>query len=268
MAAGPNREMQIGQVLKDARARAGLELRAIEERTKIRTKYLRAIENEEWDALPSSAYAKGFLRSYAEALGLDGEALVDEYRRRVESVHGPAGYGRSEQALEGRRRLGERGTGPRPALVVAALVLIGVVVALVIGLDGGDRPGEDRDRSAGRGQAQGSNRGGERSGRPEAPARGTVTLGLKIREPVEICLLGGAGQALIDGQVLAAGTRDAYERERFELRFPSGFDRDQLAVELDQDRRVLPRADGPVAYMIVAPQRIKRLPAPPGERCP
>src|ERR671914_2391097 len=104
-------EMRIGEVLKQARSRAGLDIRAVEEQTKIRFKYLRALEDEEWDALPSSAYAKGFLRTYAQLLGLDGEALTDAYRRQVERGRtDPTFLG--DQVLEQRRRLSSESQGP------------------------------------------------------------------------------------------------------------------------------------------------------------
>ena len=82
--------LPIGEVLKRARTRRKVDIHTVEEQTKIRTKYLRALENEEWDVLPGRAYAKGFLRTYAQFLGLDGDALVDEYRRTVESAAGHA----------------------------------------------------------------------------------------------------------------------------------------------------------------------------------
>jgi cytoskeletal protein RodZ len=83
MAAGAQfEEVRIGETLKRARTRAGLDIRTAEERTKIRIKYLRALESENWEAIPSPAYAKGFLRTYAGVLGLDPDALVDDYRRR------------------------------------------------------------------------------------------------------------------------------------------------------------------------------------------
>ena len=62
--------------------RQELDFAALEERTKIRPKYLRALEDEQFDILPAPTYVKGFLRSYAEALGLDGQPFVDEYNSR------------------------------------------------------------------------------------------------------------------------------------------------------------------------------------------
>src|SRR5919201_3946006 len=81
--------LQIGEVLKRTRSRHRIDISKVEQETKIRTKYLRALESEEWEVLPGPAYAKGFLRTYAQFLGLDGDALVDEYRRSVESSLGP-----------------------------------------------------------------------------------------------------------------------------------------------------------------------------------
>ena len=108
-------EMRIGQVLEQRATRAGLEIADVEEQTKIRAKYLRALESEDWDELPSSAYAKGFLRTYSQLLGLDAEALVDEYRRQVESELDEPSYPLGDQVLE-RRRAARRVAG-RPSRV-------------------------------------------------------------------------------------------------------------------------------------------------------
>jgi hypothetical protein len=255
-------EMRIGEVLKQARARAGLDIRAAEEQTKIRVKYLRALEDEEWDALPSSAYAKGFLRTYAQLLGLDGEALADAYRRQVERGRtDPTFLG--DQVLERRRRLAGESRRPRWGwIAVAAAVAIGGVL-LVIGLvgnddeDGGDR---DRGRAAANGKHRGDNRGDEQP-------KGSVTLALSIHEPVQICLVGGGGQALIDGQVLNPGDQESYERKSFELRFPAGFSASQFDLEIAGMPRRLPKADGPAAFDVIAPQRVVEA-KPPGKDCP
>src|SRR5215472_7146560 len=74
----------IGTTLREARMRARIDMTEVETRTKIRAKYLRAIENEEWDLLPGPVYVKSFLRTYGDFLGLDSRLLVDEYKRRYE----------------------------------------------------------------------------------------------------------------------------------------------------------------------------------------
>lgn len=73
---------EIGNSLREARVRQGLELGDAEQATKIRTKYLRGLEEERFEVLPAQTYVKGFLRSYAEFLGLDGQIYVDEYNSR------------------------------------------------------------------------------------------------------------------------------------------------------------------------------------------
>ena len=73
---------EIGSSLREARLRQGLDFPAIEAGTKIRGKYLRALEDEQFAQLPAQTYVKGFLRTYAEYLGLDGELYVDEFNSR------------------------------------------------------------------------------------------------------------------------------------------------------------------------------------------
>src|SRR5579884_3234356 len=74
----------IGSTLREARMRARIDIGEVEAHTKIRAKYLRAMENEEWDLLPGPVYVKSFLRTYGDYLGLDSRMLVDEFRRRYE----------------------------------------------------------------------------------------------------------------------------------------------------------------------------------------
>src|SRR3954467_3531757 len=74
----------IGETLREARMRQHLDIADVEDRTKIRAKYLRALENEEFGMLPGSTFVKTFLRTYAEVLGLDPHLLVEEYRATYE----------------------------------------------------------------------------------------------------------------------------------------------------------------------------------------
>ena len=74
---------EIGSSLRAAREHQKLGLADVEEATRIRTKYLRALEDERWDVLPGTAYVKGFLRTYADFLGLDGAQFVEEFNERI-----------------------------------------------------------------------------------------------------------------------------------------------------------------------------------------
>src|SRR2546429_1969252 len=73
---------EIGTSLREARLRKQVDIVQAEQGTKIRAKYLRALEDEEFELLPSQTYVKGFLRTYAEYLGLDGQLYVDEFNSR------------------------------------------------------------------------------------------------------------------------------------------------------------------------------------------
>ena len=72
----------IGSSLKDARLRMGLDLPTAAEATKIRSRHLQALEDEQFDVLPGQTYVRGFLKTYADFLGLDGQLYVDEYSSR------------------------------------------------------------------------------------------------------------------------------------------------------------------------------------------
>jgi cytoskeleton protein RodZ len=81
---------EIGSSLREARTRQELELSQAERDTRIRAKYLRALEDERFDVLPGPAYTKGFLRTYADYLGLDAQPFVDEYNTRFAPEEEPA----------------------------------------------------------------------------------------------------------------------------------------------------------------------------------
>lgn len=74
--------MSNGQTLKETREALGLTLEAAEEETKIRKKYIDALEHEDYAVLPGRVYAKAFLRTYAKYLGLDSESMVLEFDHR------------------------------------------------------------------------------------------------------------------------------------------------------------------------------------------
>ena len=120
---------EIGNSLREARLRRHIEFSDAEHGTKIRGKYLRALEDERFELLPSHTYIKGFLRSYAEYLGLDGQLYVDEYNSRfvVGEEDAPMRSPRRVPAAKSRRS--ER---RESNIVLLALTAIGLVTALVI----------------------------------------------------------------------------------------------------------------------------------------
>jgi cytoskeleton protein RodZ len=117
---------EIGSSLREARLRQGLDFPELEQATKIRGKYLRALEDEQFDVLPAQTYVKGFLRNYAEYLGLDGQLYVDEYNSRY--VLG------DDEPLPRPRRSQPQRRAPRVESRVVLLTVLGIaaVTGLVI----------------------------------------------------------------------------------------------------------------------------------------
>jgi helix-turn-helix protein len=116
---------EIGHSLSEARARRQIEFAQAEQATKIRGKYLRALEDERFDVLPSETYVKGFLRTYADYLGLDGQLYVDEYNSRF--VTGEDWLPRVQRNSPGQKR--ERRLQANVVLIaIAAIAVVTVVV--------------------------------------------------------------------------------------------------------------------------------------------
>src|SRR5215211_5051720 len=131
----------IGATLREARMRQRIDISEIESETKIRAKYLRALENEEWDLLPGPTYVKSFLRTYAEALGLDGKLLIEEYKLRHERLSDVEMQPIRPPGARDPRRRRRRGSGRAIAVMT---VVAGILVALYfLGQSGDDGGGED-----------------------------------------------------------------------------------------------------------------------------
>jgi cytoskeletal protein RodZ len=75
-------EGKIGRILEQTRRERGISLEEVEHATKIRKRYLTGLEREDYALLPDAVYAQGFLKTYANFLGLDGEALSRQIRSR------------------------------------------------------------------------------------------------------------------------------------------------------------------------------------------
>jgi cytoskeletal protein RodZ len=115
---------EIGNSLREARLRQQLQFSVLEQRTKVRPKYLRALEDEQFDLLPAPTYVKGFLKAYADALGLDGQLYVDEFNSRFV-------VGEEEAPFRARRNASSRAARKvERAAVLVALVAIGAVTVL------------------------------------------------------------------------------------------------------------------------------------------
>ncbi len=207
-------------MLREARMRAHIDISEIETETKIRAKYLRALENEEWDLLPGPTFVKSFLRTYAEVLGLDAKLIVEEFKLRHER---PSEFDlqpiRATNAGRERRKV----PGPVvPRWVVGLLLLVALVVALyALGTSGGSNapplttsstpsttPATARKptrRAAVGAVAPAGTAGGARQQK--------VALRIIPTGVVNVCLVGD-GRILIKSRDLAAGAKTRVFRAR------------------------------------------------------
>lgn len=117
----------IASQLREARTEAGIDIATAEYATKIRSKYLRALESGDWAALPEETSAKSFLRTYGDYLGLDGRALVEVFKAGQVPTSEPGSYAPSSSYRGAGERRGWR------TWIVVALVLILIVGLFLIG---------------------------------------------------------------------------------------------------------------------------------------
>jgi cytoskeleton protein RodZ len=175
----------IGETLREARMRQRLDIADVETRTKIRAKYLRALENEEFGMLPGPTFVKTFLRTYAEMLGLDPHVLVEEYRANYERDDDLDLQSLGPPAVAGRdRRHGPR-IGPGSVALLALVALLGVLLAIGLASDddgGGqaERPETTAERTATQPEEK-----------PAPPTR--VVLRVVPATPTYICVDRGPG---------------------------------------------------------------------------
>jgi hypothetical protein len=194
----------IGTTLREARMRQRIDIGEVEARTKIRARYLRAIENEEFDLLPGPVYVKSFLRTYGDFLGLDSRMLVDDFKRKYES---PADHEARPIAALSRDR-DRRDRPPRgpliPPWVAIALVIVGILVALyVLGKNNGSKSVTNTIPKVIQTRKPRSVHHRVVPRRRPKPTR--VTLQLVPTGRVYVCLVDGTGKQLIPGTIFDVG---------------------------------------------------------------
>src|ERR687898_298204 len=134
---------EIGETLRETRMRRRIDMTEVEAATKIRAKYLRALENEEWDLLPGPTFVKTFLRTYAEYLELDPRMLVEEYRQRYErpTTQDLTPFGPGMGSSRRRRQRPRRSLGPIVVVLAGVVALLGALYLL--GVVWGDTPDQE-----------------------------------------------------------------------------------------------------------------------------
>jgi cytoskeleton protein RodZ len=258
---------EIGATLREARMRARIDVSEIEAQTKIRAKYLRALENEEWDLLPGPTFVRSFLRTYAQALGLDDKALVDEYRRQYEQpselehqpVMSPPRSARQRAIGErrDRRSAGGGGSGPSRGYVIALGTVGVLIVLLVIGLisrkGGGSPPTQASSTSTRETRSPHHRATYHTTHSTTSGTAGRVTLSLHPSAAVYVCLIDAAGSKRIPGLTLEPGayTPHNYHSTRFELLLGNN----AVTIYLNGKALSVPASSKPIAYSITSTGR-------------
>jgi cytoskeleton protein RodZ len=248
---------EIGATLRETRMRRRIDLGEVEAATKIRQRYLRALENEEWDVLPGGAYTRSFIRTYANHLGLDGERLADQYRRVVEEDVVER-YPRADMPPPPGPRPARAPGGPRLQVsrgALAVLISVGLIVLLIgIGLAGGGGGGNDGDGASVTGkQGQGKPPGG--AGQRES-SRSRVELRLTALADVWVCLLDAKQSPVIDGQILGAGAEEGpFRSARFTVSFGNG----EVQMQVNGKKIGVEDTPNPVGYEIARSGEVRPL---------
>jgi hypothetical protein len=230
---------QIGSVFREMRNRRKVDLSEVEAATRIRVRYLRAIENEEWDVLPGGVYTRGFIRTYASYLGLDGERLAEDFRKGVEaggrsSIADPAGA----SAPGGSRD--RRWPVPRASWLAVAAVLLVAVVAIVAIPGGGGSGGGVSERKP-------SREGNSHRQQPPRPIGNGVSVSLAASAEVWVCVLNAKGRPLVDGQILETGAEEGpFRSGSFTVSFGNG----EVSMLIDGREAQIPATSSPIGYLI------------------
>ncbi|MFL5835262.1 MAG: helix-turn-helix domain-containing protein [Solirubrobacteraceae bacterium] len=257
---------EIGASLREARLRAKVDITDVEAATKIRAKYLRALENEEWGLLPGPAFVKSFLRTYADYLGLDGKLLVDEYKLRHER---PTDIDQMPISPN----LGRRRT-PGPVSRISPAWIIGIVIVALLGLFAylGASGEEDTNTTPTTSTQSAASKRAEAKRKAEAAAaarrrrirRQRVKLRIEPTAALFVCLENAKGKTLIPGQILQGGAKTrTFSSKRFRITLGHGGD---STLRLNGKAFAVPASDTSISFVITRRKR-QQLPAGTGPTC-
>jgi helix-turn-helix protein/uncharacterized protein DUF4115 len=237
-------EQSVGKTLRAAREKRGAELAEVEATTRIRVRFLRAIEDEEWGALPGEAYIRGFIRTYAAHLGLDGERLAERHRNEV-GAERPGerllGVDPSQPRIPqpARRRV----PSPRLVAILVSLGLVGALIAVGLSSGGGEEPAERVKREAPRRSAQAPQ--GQRAS-AQGPAA-DLSLQLTATDEVWVCLLDAGGRPLVKGRVLGPGAEAGpFRSGSFTVSLGNG----EVSMTVNGQQASIPATPSPIGYAI------------------
>ena len=243
---------EIGETLREARMRRRIDMAEVESATKIRAKYLRALESEEWELLPGPTFVKTFLRTYAEYLELDARLLVEEYKQRYER---PAGMDVTPLNLRRQRR--SRRVAPRigPGIVVAFGIVALLGALYLLGVSGNS---DEQEPPAAVETATPTPKKSSSSARRKkrAAAAKPMRVSILATGEVYVCMENSRGRAIVDKETLSAGQRTrTFTGRRFKVTFGTA------AARIRQNGKSYRVAESkdPVGYALRSGRRPQRI---------
>jgi cytoskeleton protein RodZ len=210
---------EIGETLREARMRRRIDMAEVESATKIRAKYLRALESEEWELLPGPTFVKTFLRTYADYLELDSRLLVEEYKQRFERPAGMELTPLNLRSQRRRRRVAPR-IGPGVIVVVGIIALLAVLYLLGrFGDDEGRTPATNVEATP-TATPKKSSSSSKKKKRAASPPSKSMRVRISATGQVYVCMEDSKGRAVVDKQTLDAGeSTQTFRGRRFRVTF-------------------------------------------------
>jgi cytoskeletal protein RodZ len=221
------------------------------------------MEQDQWEELPAPAYARGFLQSYARFLGLDEQALLDQYKRTVETEQ------HAEPIPSTVIRPGTLPPSParrrRPLALIGAgavaVLVLGVVVAGSLGgSDGGDGSDRGERKTGGEDASRTDKSSGPSTTTPSTTTGSEVSLELRARDLVWVCVVDERDDPVVNAETLTANeSLGPFASRSFDLNVGNG----SIAISVDGEAVDVPALAEPLGYR-VTPEGVREL--APSER--
>ncbi len=229
--------------------RQRIDITEAEADTKIRGKYLRALENEEWALLPGPTFVKSFLRTYADYLGLDGRSLVEEFKLKYERPEMQA-IAPPRPREQGRRQRPPRRGPPGDSRLWIGLALVAVVLIGLFALGRGDNNSGSSGGTTGttpRTATTTTPRSGSKAPKKAPKKAAVATVKIVPTGQLYACLRDAAGRRLLDGVVLQPGAATrTFRSSRFRLSLGNG----DVRLFVNGVRRTVPAVKAGIGYAI------------------
>src|SRR5215218_8349250 len=247
---------EIGETLREARMRRRIDMAEVETATKIRAKYLRALESEEWELLPGPTFVKTFLRTYADYLELDSRRLVEEYKQRFERPAGMELTPLNLRSQRRRRRVAPR-IGPGLIIVVGIIALLAALYALGrFGNDDEKTPATNVEATPTATPKKKKGSAKKKKQQATSPSSKPMRVRISATGQVYVCMEDSRGRAVVDKQTLDVGeSTRTFTGRRFKVTFGTAAAR----MRVNGRSYGVATSKGPVGYELRSGRKPRRI---------